>query len=67
MINDVKSKKLRDHFVICGYGHMGRAVDRLSHSGMPFVVIETNDELHRELLKDGVLVIHGDAKGATSC
>jgi voltage-gated potassium channel len=64
MINDVNSKKLRDHFIICGYGHMGRAVvDQLSRSGMPFVVIETNDELHRELLKDGVPVIHGDAKG----
>jgi Trk K+ transport system NAD-binding subunit len=42
---------------------MGQAVaDRLSHSGMPFVVIEANDELHRELLKDGVPVIPGGAK-----
>jgi voltage-gated potassium channel len=52
MINDVNSKRLRDHFIICGYGHMGRAVvDQLSRSGMPFVVIETNDELRRELLR----------------
>ncbi|MFZ0772402.1 MAG: NAD(P)-binding protein [Candidatus Sulfotelmatobacter sp.] len=64
MIDDANGEKLRDHFIICGYGHMGRAVaDRLSRSGMPFVVIETNDELHQELLKDGVPVIHGDAKG----
>jgi len=63
MINNVNNEKLQDHFIICGYGHMGRAVaDRLSHSGMPFVVIETNGELHRELLKDGVPVIQGDAK-----
>jgi voltage-gated potassium channel len=64
MIKDVHNKRLRDHFIICGYGHMGRAVvDQLTRSGMPFIVIETNDELHRELLKDGVAVIHGDAKG----
>jgi voltage-gated potassium channel len=63
MVNDVDSKKLRNHFIICGYGHMGRAVaDRLTHSGMPFVIIETNDEPCRELLKDGVPVIQGDAK-----
>ena len=63
MINDVNSEKVRDHFIICGYGHMGRAVaDQLSRAGMPFVVIETNEELHRELLKDGVPVIHGDAQ-----
>ena len=42
---------------------MGRAVvDQLRRSGMPFVVIESNDELYRELLKDKVPVIHGDAK-----
>jgi len=63
MINDVNSEKVRDHFIICGYGHMGRAVaDQLSRAGMPFVVIETNEELHRELLRDGVPVIHGDAQ-----
>lgn len=63
MINDVNIERFRDHFIICGYGHMGRAVaDQLTRSEMPFVVIETNDELHRELLEDGVPVIHGDAK-----
>lgn len=64
MISEVKIEKLRNHFIICGYGHMGRAlVDQLNRSAMPFVVLETNDELYRELLADGVPVIHGDAKG----
>jgi voltage-gated potassium channel len=64
MINDVNIEKLQDHFIICGYGHMGRAVaDQLKHYAMPFVVIETSDELHRELLEDGVPAIQGDAKG----
>ena len=63
MIN-VDIEKLQDHFIICGYGHMGRAIaDQLTRSETPFVVIETDDELNRELLKDGVPVIHGDAKG----
>jgi voltage-gated potassium channel len=64
MINNVDNEKLQDHFIICGYGHMGRAIaDQLTRSGTPFVVIETNDELYREVLKAGVPVIHGDAKG----
>jgi voltage-gated potassium channel len=63
MVNDINTKKLRNHFIICGYGHMGRALaDRLAHSGMPFVVIETNDEPYSELLKEDVPVIQGDAK-----
>lgn len=63
MINNVDTEKLQDHFIICGYGHMGRAItDELTHLGTPFVVIEIDDELDRELLKDGVPVIHGDAK-----
>jgi voltage-gated potassium channel Kch len=53
MMHEVNSEKLRDHFIICGYRYMGRAVvDRLNRSEMPFVVIETNDELHREILTE---------------
>jgi len=63
MINDVNIEKLRNHFIICGYGHMGRAVvGQLKRSEVPFVVLETNQELYCELLKDGVPAIHGDAK-----
>jgi voltage-gated potassium channel len=63
MINDSDIEKLQDHFIICGYGHMGRAVvDQLNSCGIPFVVIESDDELYREILNDRVPVIHGDAK-----
>ncbi len=42
---------------------MGRAVvEQLRRLGTPFVVIETNDELRAELMKDGSRVIRGDAK-----
>lgn len=63
MVNDVTIDKLEDHFIICGYGQVGRtAIDQLQRLKIPFVLIETNEGLYRELLKDGMLVIHGDAK-----
>jgi hypothetical protein len=36
-------------------------VDQLKRLEIPMVLIETNDGLYRELLKEGVLVIQGDA------
>jgi len=63
MINDVGIEKMRNHFIVCGYGQVGRTVvDQLKRLEIPFVLIETNDGLYRELLNDGVLVIQGDAK-----
>ena len=63
MVNDVGIEKLKDHFIICGYGQVGRTVvDQLNRLKIPFVLIETNEGLCRELLKEKVLVIQGDAK-----
>ena len=63
MVNDVSIEKLRDHFIICGYGQVGRTVvDQLNRLQIPFVLIETNEGLCRELLKEKVLSIQGDAK-----
>jgi len=63
MINDANIAKLRDHFIICGYGQVGRTVvDQLNRHEIPFVLIETNEGLYHQLLKEGVMVIHGDAK-----
>lgn len=63
MVNDVNIGKLSGHFIICGYGQVGRTVvDQLSRLKIPFVLIETNEGLCRELLKESVLVVQGDAK-----
>lgn len=63
MVNDISIERLKDHFVICGYGQVGRTVvDHLTRLNIPFVLIETNEGLCRELLKDGLMVIQGDAK-----
>lgn len=63
MVNDVHIEKIRDHFIICGFGQVGRTVvEQLSRMTIPFVLIETNDGLYRQLLKDGIPVVQGDAK-----
>src|SRR5215470_10777472 len=33
--------KLKDHYIICGYGRVGRgAANELMHAGVPFVVVD---------------------------
>jgi voltage-gated potassium channel len=63
MVNDVSIDNLRDHFIICGYGQVGRTVvDQLKRLKIPFVLIESNEGLCRELLKEKILALQGDAK-----
>src|ERR1039458_4441861 len=53
MINEVNVNRLNDHFIICGYGQVGRTVvDQLQRLEIPFVLIATNEGLYRELLSD---------------
>lgn len=63
MFNEMNLERIRDHFIICGYGQVGRTViEQLNLSRIPFVLIETNEGLYRQLLHEGALVIQGDAK-----
>lgn len=55
---------LKNHFIVCGVGRMGRVVvDELQQSGQPFVVIEHNPARLATLLENhpDVLLIEGDA------
>ncbi|MCK9408363.1 MAG: NAD-binding protein [Bacteroidetes bacterium] len=62
-VNDLKISRLKNHFIICGYGQVGRTViDQLIKSKYPFVLIETNEGLCSELTKEGILVLNGSAK-----
>lgn len=63
MVNDANIEKVRDHFIICGFGQVGRTVvDQLTRLRIPFVLIESNEGLARQLLKEGIPVVQGDAK-----
>jgi voltage-gated potassium channel len=63
MRNDVQIERIKDHFIVCGYGQVGRTVvEQLSRLQVPFVLVETNEGMYRQLLKDEVPVINGDAK-----
>jgi voltage-gated potassium channel len=46
---------LRDHFIVCAYGRVGRAAVReLMRAGLPFVVVDPKEELRERMEEDGV-------------
>jgi voltage-gated potassium channel len=54
--------RLRNHFILCGFGRVGATVAReLEHSGVPVVVIDSLAESAEAAAIEGHLVIHGDA------
>ena len=54
--------KLHDHYLLCGYGRVGRAAsDELARSGVPFVVIDTDSERIDLAAKRGMLTMQADA------
>ncbi len=57
-----KIKKLKDHYIVCGFGRMGRIICReLASSPVPFVVIERNVENIEEADWERYLIMQGDA------
>src|SRR5580704_8547157 len=54
--------KLEGHIILCGFGRVGRgAADELSQAGAQFVVIDKNDELVEQAIKNGMLAVVADA------
>ncbi len=54
--------QLKDHFILCGAGRVGwRIVDELAKKDVDFVVIERDEHVAEQLLKQGKLVLIGDA------
>ncbi len=54
--------RLRDHFILCGYGRVGSTVAReLADVRIPFVVIDVNAASLEPARREGWLVVEGDA------
>lgn len=59
---DKKIDKLRNHYIVCGYGRIGQVIcNTLAANPLDIVVIEKNPDLIQSMDKDGVLYIAGDA------
>ncbi|MBT3251594.1 MAG: potassium channel protein [Candidatus Marinimicrobia bacterium] len=57
-----KIKNLRNHYVVCGFGRMGRIIcNELNKNDKKFVVIEKNDIKVEEAKAQGYLTIWGDS------
>ncbi len=53
--------KLKNHYIVCGYGRMGREVcETLVDNNESFVVIDSDQERIDELIEKGYIFIHGD-------
>ncbi len=54
--------KLKGHFILCGYGRVGREIARIfAEEGVPFVVIDKDQESIADAEKDGCLYVLADA------
>jgi voltage-gated potassium channel len=54
--------KLDRHFIICGYGRVGRnAAHELQRSGVPFVVVDLDPERAERAMQAGMLAVAADS------
>lgn len=55
-------ESLREHFILCGYGRVGRQIARdFKHANASFIVIDVNQASVDHAAEDGYLVVRGDA------
>ncbi len=55
-------ERLRDHFIICGYGRVGRRVaEEFRHGGVAYVVLDRSDDAVAAAEEQGDLLVQGDA------
>jgi len=54
--------RLQDHFIVCGFGRVGRgAAFELQRSGVPFLVVDSNEDRVEHAMKAGMLAALADA------
>jgi len=57
-----KIQALRNHYILCGFGRVGEEIGReFRDRGIPFVVVESNEESIRRTRQRGFLLVEGDA------
>lgn len=59
---DKQIKKLKNHYIVCGYGKLGKIIcEEFKVKNVPFVVIEKNEEKRNILTENNFLFLIGDA------
>jgi voltage-gated potassium channel len=59
---DRKISRLRNHYIVCGYGRIGKVIcHRLLHENFDVVVIDKNPDLAQTLNGLGFIYVSGDA------
>ncbi len=54
--------KLRNHFIVCGYGRVGRhAALELMRTGAPFLVVDRNEARVQQARQAGMIAMAGDS------
>ena len=57
-----KIRNLKDHYIVCGYGRIGRLISReFASKPLPFIVVEQQPDRCRRLESEGHLFVEGDA------
>jgi len=57
-----KIAKLKDHFILCGYGRVGEDIARsFSEEGIPFIVVDSRPDIIAKAEEAGCLSLLGDA------
>ena len=55
-------KGLKDHYIVCGYGRVGRRICKeFCIRKVPFVVVEKSPQIIEQIEKDGFLFVQGDS------
>lgn len=55
-------ERLHDHFIICGYGRVGRRVaEEFRATGVPYVVVDFREDSVARAREHGVLIVEGNA------
>jgi voltage-gated potassium channel len=55
-------ERLRDHYIICGFGRVGRRVaEEFREAGAPFVVLDFSEAAKEAAAEENVIFVEGDA------